>query len=275
MTMAHLTFIGAGNMAKAIMGGLIENGYNPKTMAACSPAEDELQALQQMYPVNTSTDNTLFMEQTDIVLLCTKPQVLQQVCEGMRAAVQARKPLIVSIAAGVTIEQIDSWLGGNLAIVRCMPNTPAQVHIGASGLFANNKVTDSQKQQAAALFQAVGMVAWVPRESDIHTVTALSGSGPAYCFMFIEAMEAAAVSLGLNADDARALAIQTMRGAAELAARSEEGPGTLKRRVMSPGGTTERAIARFEQENLPQIVADAIKDAWIRSYQLAGEDPNI
>jgi len=275
MTTAKLTFIGAGNMAKAIMGGLIANGYDADSISACAPAEDELLALKRTYPVNTSTDNNNFVDTTDVLLLCTKPQALQQACEGLRAAVQTRKPLIISIAAGVTIEQINIWLGGNLAIIRCMPNTPAMVHIGASGLFANSRVDEQQKQLTSSLFEAIGIATWVKNEADLHTVTALSGSGPAYCFMFIEAMESAAVNLGLNTKDARTLAIQTMRGAAELAARSEDSPCTLKRRVMSPGGTTERAIARFEQEKLLEIVADAIRDAWLRSYELAGERPNI
>ncbi len=273
MATAHLNFIGAGNMARAILGGLIAKGYQASSISACAPSSEELKSLQEEYQVSTSLDNNAFIAQTDVLLLCTKPQVLQAACEGLRDSVQARKPLIVSIAAGVTIAQIEEWLGGGLPVVRCMPNTPAMVHIGASGLFANSLVSAEQKTLAANLFESVGLVAWVPTEADLHTVTALSGSGPAYCFMFIEAMEKAAIGLGLNATDARALAIQTMRGAAELAFRSDESPEQLKRRVMSPGGTTERAVSRFEQEKLADIVADAIGDAWSRSYELAGEKP--
>ncbi|OZG74260.1 pyrroline-5-carboxylate reductase [Hahella sp. CCB-MM4] len=273
MATAHLNFIGAGNMARAILGGLIANGYQASSISACAPNSGELDSLKAEYPINTSLDNNAFIDHTDVLLLCTKPQVLKAACEGIRDSVQARKPLIVSIAAGVTIAQIEEWLGGDLPVVRCMPNTPALVHIGASGLFANSRVSPEQKNLAASLFESVGLVAWVPAESDLHTVTALSGSGPAYCFMFIEAMEKAAIGLGLNAADARALAIQTMRGAAELASRSEESPEQLKRRVMSPGGTTERAVSRFEQEKLAEVVAAAIGDAWSRSYELAGEEP--
>ncbi|WP_020406023.1 pyrroline-5-carboxylate reductase [Hahella ganghwensis] len=274
MATAHLNFIGAGNMARAILGGLVDKGYPASSISACSPSNDELESLKMDFQIKTSLDNTTYLEQTDVLLLCTKPQVLQKACEAIRDSVQARKPLIVSIAAGVTIEQIEEWLGGELPVVRCMPNTPAQVHIGASGLFANARVSEDQKALTTRLFESIGLVAWVSSESDLHTVTALSGSGPAYCFMFIEAMEKAAIELGLNNSDARALAIQTMRGAAELASRSDESPEQLKRRVMSPGGTTERAVWRFEQEKLPEIVAAAMRDAWTRSYELAGEEPN-
>ncbi len=268
-----ITFIGAGNMATAIIGGLIAKGYPAEQLAACAPVAKELQKLDLQFGIATYSDNNSPIAQTDILVLCVKPQVMQAVCEGLKPAVQKHRPLIVSIAAGVQSAQLDSWLGNGLAIIRCMPNTPAQVHLGASGLFANRAVSENQKQATEGLFGAVGTVAWIEEERDLHTVTALSGSGPAYCFLFLEALEQAAVNLGLDQTAARQLTIQTMRGAAELATRSEEDPAALKRRVMSPGGTTEKAISRFEQEQLVAIVAAAVKDAWERSYQLAGEDP--
>lgn len=268
---ANLTFIGAGNMAKAILGGLIANQYPKASLTACAPAKDELAWIRDNFGIATHSNNNTALPETDVLVLCVKPQVMQEVCEVLREGVQTHRPLIISIAAGITSNQLETWLGGDLAIVRCMPNTPAQVHLGATGMFANTQVSDEQKDIASQLFEAVGMAIWVATEHDIHTVTALSGSGPAYCFMFIEAMENAAKTLGLPDTEARLLAIQTMRGAAELAKQSEDTPAELKRKVMSPGGTTERAIARFEQDQLPAIVKSALHDAWQRSYELAGE----
>ncbi|ABC33000.1 pyrroline-5-carboxylate reductase [Hahella chejuensis KCTC 2396] len=267
----QLTFIGAGNMARAILGGLIANGYPANRLAATAPAEQELKEAADAFGIPTSTDNQTFMADCDALILCVKPQVMQAVCEGLADAVQQRRPLIVSIAAGVSCEQIEAWLGGDLPVVRCMPNTPAQVHLGASGLYANPRVSEAQREIADNLFSAVGIVAWTSKQEDIHTVTALSGSGPAYCFMFMEAMEEAAASLGLNPASARTLAIQTMRGAAELATRSEESPAQLKKRVMSPGGTTEQAIKSFEEQDMKAMVKTAIRKAWGRSYELSGE----
>ena len=153
-----------------------------------------------------------------------------------------------------------------------MPNTPSQVHLGAAGLFANEITAPLQKQMAQQIFEAVGLAVWLPDEADLHGITALSGSGPAYCLMFLDAMQKAARKFGLSEAVCHKLAVQTMLGAAELAKQSDASPDELKRRVMSPGGTTERAISTFEQLGLTDIVGTAMYDAWIRSYELAGED---
>ena len=269
---SNLTFIGAGNMAKAIIGGLIHKEFPAQNITACSPVEVELNQLSKQFGISTNTDNNKPIANTDVIILCVKPQIMQAVCEQIKSAVQTRLPLVISIAAGITTEQLALWLGNELPIVRCMPNTPAQVHLGASGLFANNHVSVNQKKYTKQLFESIGVTQWVDDEKDLHTITALSGSGPAYCFLFLDAMEKAAESLGLNSDSARSLAIQTMRGAAELAMQSEFSPSELKQQVMSPGGTTEKAIARFEQEGMHALVANAVRDAWQRSYELAKDE---
>jgi len=293
MTSSRLTFIGAGNMAKAILSGLIAKQYPTTCLRVCSPVEDELDWIEQQWGLATNTDNKAFIADSDAVILCVKPQVMLPVCEQLRESIQQYRPLTISIAAGITINQLETALtkpiatmnakteptnGSNaghqsspLPIVRCMPNTPAQVHLGATGLFANDHVSEAQQLLVKSLFEAVGIALWVGQEADLHGVTALSGSGPAYCFWFLDAMENAATGLGLPAELSRQLAIQTMLGAAALAAQSSASPNQLKLKVMSPGGTTEKAIARFEQEGLAASVALAMKDAWERSHELAGD----
>ena len=271
-TTLQLTFIGAGNMASAILKGLLANNYSKSALTVCAPLEDELLQIEQQFGLTTSLDNKAPIADSEVIVLCVKPQIMQEVCTEIRPLVQQHKPLVISVAAGINTRQMTEWLGGdNLAVIRCMPNTPAQVKFGATGLYANPKVSEQQQQFAQSLFESVGIALWVKEETDLHTVTALSGSGPAYCFWFLDAMETVATQLGLPAEISRQLAIQTMRGAAELAFTSNESPGQLKQRVMSPGGTTERAIAKFEDENMRAIIVEAMRDAWARSYQLAGE----
>jgi len=267
----QLTFIGAGNMATAIINGLMATNYPKSALTVCAPIEQELKQIEQQFGIMTASDNTARIAASDVIILCVKPQVMEQVCREISAQIQHYQPLIISIAAGLSTTQLTAWLGGPAAIVRCMPNTPAQVHRGASGLYANAQVASHQRSLAQSLFESVGIAFWLEEEKQLHAVTALSGSGPAYCFWFLEAMEQAAVSLGLPTQMARQLAIQTMRGAAELAGNSDESPAQLKRRVMSPGGTTERAIAKFDNDNMATIIAEAMEQAWARSYQLADE----
>ncbi len=264
-----ISFIGAGNMATSIIGGLIRGGISPTQLNATNVDKDQLARLQAEHGINALDDNISAVADCDILFLSVKPQVLRSVCEEIRDAVQQRRPLIISIAAGIQISSIDAWLGGNLAIVRCMPNTPALVGVGASGLYANPLVTETQKAAAETMFQAIGLTEWVSEEKDLHAVTAVSGSGPAYFFLILEAMEAAGVRAGLSAATARRLSMQTMLGAATMALQSDDDPATLKRKVMSPGGTTERAIESFEKDGLREMFDRAIKAAAKRSEELA------
>ena len=263
-----ITFIGAGNMANAIVGGLVQKGFPAGNITASSPAEEHLQQIKNAWGVLTDTDNLNAARQADIIVLSVKPQILKTVCEQLSAAL-THQPLIISIAAGIEMASLERWLGTGLAIVRCMPNTPAQVLKGASGLLANAQVSEQQKDLSSELFSGIGLVEWLSDEQQMHAITALSGSGPAYIFLMIEAMEAAAVKQGIEAGSARKLAAQTVLGAAQMVLDTGVAPAQLKRNVMSPGGTTERAIKVFEEQQLLPIVEQAMQAAADRSRELA------
>jgi pyrroline-5-carboxylate reductase len=266
-----ITFIGAGNMASAIIGGLIDSGVDAKTITATAPNDSELAAIKQRLGIITGTDNNAAVADSDVVVLAVKPQIMRNVCEALRDSVQRQQPLVISIAAGLDADTIDQWLGGNNAMVRCMPNTPSLVGYGASGLYANAKVSDAQRDVATQLMEAVGIVEWVEEEALLDAVTAVSGSAPAYFFLMFEAMEEAAVKLGLPAPTARRLAIQTALGAATMAQQSDKDPATLKQNVMSPGGTTERAIQHMEEAQLRTTIADAMQACADRAQAMAKE----
>ncbi len=267
----RVTFIGAGNMASAIIGGMIESGHSPSAITATSPSDAFLAPVHERYGIHTNTDNVAAVAQADVVVLAVKPQVMREVCEGLQSVVQRRRPLLISVAAGLDADTLEAWLGGDLAIVRCMPNTPALVGAGATGLYANARVSDEQRALATELMEAVGLVAWVDEEPLLDAVTAVSGSGPAYFFLMFEAMEEAGVRLGLPAETARQLAMQTALGAAKMAMASDKLPEELRRNVMSPGGTTERAVQRLEQGGLRQLMADAMDDCAQRAREMAAE----
>lgn len=265
-----IAFIGAGNMARAIIGGLLENGFAPSAIWASEPDAERLQDLAER-GLNVTSDNSAAVAAADIVVLAVKPQVMKSVATDLAAAVQSRRPLVVSIAAGISLEALERWLGGAVALVRCMPNTPSLVQTGASGLFANSRVSDEQRQQASAVLEAVGIALWVQSEAELDAVTAISGSGPAYYFMLMEAMTAAGVKLGLSEETARGLTLQTALGAARMACSSDVDPAELRRRVTSPNGTTERAINTFQAEGFEALVENALTACRDRSIELAGE----
>lgn len=261
-------FIGAGNMAASLIGGLIAKGFDPKRLLASDPNTAALQVLAQRSGITACPDNRAVVENADVLVLAVKPQVMKDVLTDIGTAVQARQPLVISIAAGISIANIDQWLGGNVAIVRCMPNTPALVQLGASGLYANAKVSAPQREQAQAILAAVGIALWLDSEEQIDAVTAVSGSGPAYFFLLMEAMIAAGEKLGLAPATSRALTLQTALGAAQMAITSDVDAAELRRRVTSPGGTTERAIAHFENSGLRNIVDGALQAAALRSQEM-------
>jgi len=210
----------------------------------------------------------------DTVVLAVKPQLLKMVCQQLDAS-KYRNNLFISIAAGVNSSDINRWLSRNnmdkQAIVRCMPNTPALLQCGASGLYANEQVSEMQKQQAEEILQAVGLVLWVSSEEQLNAVTAVSGSGPAYFFLMMEAMQQAGEKLGLPAEIAEKLVLQTALGAARMATESDVSPAELRQRVTSKGGTTEQAIASFQSADFQQIVFRALEAANNRSISLAEE----
>ncbi|HIX61172.1 MAG TPA: pyrroline-5-carboxylate reductase [Candidatus Halomonas stercoripullorum] len=268
---SRVTFIGAGNMAGAIIGGMLDSGHPATAITATSPSDAFLAPLRERFAIHTSLDNAAAVEDADIVVLAVKPQIMREVCDGLRDTLQRHRPLVISVAAGLTAETLQSWLGGELPLVRCMPNTPSLVGAGAAGLFATAEVSAKQRTQAGELLAAVGLVEWVEEESLLDAITAVSGSGPAYFFLMFEAMEEAGAKLGLPAATARRLAMQTASGAAKMAMASEQSPAELKRNVMSPGGTTERAIEYLEQADLRNILAAAMEACAIRAREMAEE----
>jgi pyrroline-5-carboxylate reductase len=269
MKHATLAFIGGGNMARSLIGGLLNNGYDSKAIHVADPSTDTLQSLSAHYPVQTFTDNTAAIANADVVILAVKPQQLQQVCRELADNWQ-QDSLLISIAAGIRLHDIGRWLGNeNAAIVRAMPNTPSLVQAGATALCANPNVKEQQHELAESILRAVGLALWVKDEVQMDAVTALSGSGPAYFFLVIEAMQAAGMQLGLAEDTARLLALETAFGAAKMALESEESAAVLRQRVTSPGGTTERALQEFEQGDLRGLFAKALSAAAQRADELA------
>jgi pyrroline-5-carboxylate reductase len=267
MTEATICFIGAGNMARAMIGGLTASGYPTARISACDVNVEQCDAIAAEFDITTSSDCNALVESADIVILAVKPQVMQAVCSGLTST--AHRPLFISIAAGLRVDDIDRWLGGGFALVRCMPNTPALLGQGASGLFANAEVDDTQRQQAQRIMQSIGISCWVKNETDLDAVTAISGSGPAYFFLFIEALQQAAEQLGLDPDTAFELSRQTALGAASMALN--EDVVKLRRQVTSPGGTTERAIESFSGDDLNTIVLRAAQAAQQRAQELGDE----
>lgn len=271
MSRPVLGFVGAGNMATAIIGGLVAEGYPAEAILIADPSVERCQQLQADWGIQSCADNSVLVETADVVVLAVKPQVMSEVCEEIRAAVISKAPLVVSIAAGVMAASLERWLGADTAIVRCMPNTPSLVKTGASGLYANPQVSAEQRQLAETLMQAVGLALWVDEEAQLDAVTAVSGSGPAYYFLVMEAMIAAGQSLGLDAETSRRLTLQTALGAARMASESDVAPDELRRRVTSPKGTTERALKTFEAGDLRGLFAKALADCKARSEELARE----
>lgn len=272
MTASQLAFIGGGNMASALVGGLVARGFAAQHIIASDVLPESLERLRQVAPVRTTTDNETAIAAADVVVLAVKPQVMKQVLAPLAATLRQRRPLIISIAAGIEIGSIEHWLGdATLPIVRCMPNTPALVQLGATGLYANGAVNAAQREQAETILGAVGIALWLKEEAQLDAVTAVSGSGPAYFFLVMEAMQAAGEQLGLDADVARTLTLQTALGAARMALDSDVDAAELRRRVTSPKGTTERAIASFEQDDLRAIFLRALTACRDRSQELAVE----
>ena len=269
MSTHKIAFIGGGNMATSLIGGLVANGFNATDIHVADPNQDTLTRLSEQFGIVTYTDNLNAIVGCDIVLLAVKPQQLQTVLKNLSPAWHSEK-LLISVAAGIRINDMARWLDTpNAAIVRVMPNTPSLVQAGASALFANALVSDEQQRLAEQILAAVGMAIWVDEESKMDAVTALSGSGPAYFFLVMEAMEFAAKELGLSEQVAQQLCQQTAFGAAKMALASEESPAVLRQRVTSPGGTTERALHELEDGDLRGLFENALVAAALRSRELA------
>lgn len=269
MKQCKIVFIGGGNMATSLIGGLLAQDCRGENLHVSDPDPARLDVLRQRYGVNVATDNSAFIAEADVVVLAVKPQVIRDVAAPLSGAIAQRRPLVISVAAGVRASSLAQWLGAEVAIVRTMPNTPALVGSGASALFANDHVSDEQRDLAESILRAVGLAVWVEDEAMMDAVTALSGSGPAYFFLVMEAMEKAAAGLGLPQPLAHLLTLQTAYGAAKMALESDEDIARLRERVTSPGGTTERALTTLREGGLEPLFASALKAACERSRELA------
>ena len=274
MNIQKIGFIGGGNMASSLISGLIASGHSPQHLWVSDINPDTLKALAENLNVNTSGSNDAVINEVDVIVLAVKPQILSSVAKSAAALIQQKKSLVVSIAAGISQHSLSQWLGADTAIVRCMPNTPALVLTGATALHANARVTDEQRNLAENIMRSVGIALWVNDESELDAVTAVSGSGPAYYFLLMEAMEKAALDLGLNEVTARLLVQQTALGAAKIALESSESPEQLRKRVTSPGGTTQRAIETFEQGGFTELVSKALHAARDRSIEMSKQSEN-
>jgi pyrroline-5-carboxylate reductase len=271
MKKSKIGFIGGGNMAASLIGGLISDGFSADHILVAEPTTARRQELETKFSVRTTADNNELTASVDVVVLAVKPQILSDVCKGIATAAQKATPLFLSIAAGIRVVDIDRWLGCNCAIVRSMPNTPSLLKSGATALFANQRVDSTQHELAEGIMRAVGLTLWVDDETQLDAVTALSGSGPAYFFLLIEMLQQSGTRLGLPEQSARLLALQTAFGAAKMALESPDDPAELRRRVTSPGGTTERAIAILEQGKIRELFEQALGGARDRAVELADQ----
>jgi pyrroline-5-carboxylate reductase len=269
MTSKTIAFIGGGNMAASLVSGLVSDDYDPQRIVVSDPDSEKLAGLAARFGIRPAADNRDAVGQADIVVLAVKPQNLKGVAMAIAPEVQARRPLMISIAAGVREKDIQSWLGNDLPLIRTMPNTPAMLQAGATVLHAGPGVTDEQRNLAESILRAVGLTRWVRNEEKMDAVTALSGSGPAYFFLVMEAMEQVGLDMGLSAETARLLTLQTALGAARMAMESSDGPATLREKVTSPGGTTEKALAIFEAEGIRDLFHRALTGARDRSVELS------
>ncbi|HEY1996205.1 pyrroline-5-carboxylate reductase [Paraburkholderia sp.] len=265
-----IAFIGGGNMAAAIIGGLIRHGVAPADLYAIDPNEEARKRSEQQFGIRTGAAADGALTSFDAVVLAVKPQILKSVAEALAAHLGATQ-VVISIVAGIRAADLSRWLNGHERIVRVMPNTPALIGMGVAGLAATGSVDEADRALATQVLDAVGKTVWFDDEAKIDAVTAISGSGPAYVFYFIEALEEAARQLGMDAAQGRALAVATFTGAAQLAAQSDEPPGVLRERVTSKGGTTAAALASFDASGVKDAIVRGVLAADARAKEMGDE----
>ncbi|MEJ2297699.1 MAG: pyrroline-5-carboxylate reductase [Woeseiaceae bacterium] len=272
MDYGKVAFIGGGNMARALAGGMLAAGYEPRHIVISEPLAAQRARLADELPGAIVLEhNEDAARDAECVLFAVKPQVLSEVCRPLAPVVQQTRPLVISIAAGVRARDIEDWLGGNLPVVRVMPNQPALLRLGISGLYANEHTSERQLRAATNIISTTGPVITVRREADIDTVTAVSGTGPAYFYLLVDMLVTTAVDLGLEYDDALALVLETARGAGEMAEQSGETMDTLISRVRSPGGTTAAAFDHLDATEFRAIFTAAVVAARDRAVALADQ----
>ena len=269
---AAITFIGGGNMAQALISGLLAKGYSAKQLHVAEPNTEKRQAFAdngvQTYDSSDPQNTAQAINKGDVVILAVKPQVIAEALTPLKS--QWHNQLVISILAGTSTQTLEKLLGKNTRLVRAMPNTPAMIQMGATGLYATPQVSEAQKQQAEAIMQAVGLALWVENEDLLHAVTAVSGSAPAYFFYLLEYMIATAESMGLDNTQATALAMQTAVGSTQIALTSHETPAELRKKVTSPNGTTQAAIEVMDAQHMGDTIAQAMQACVQRSMALSG-----
>jgi len=269
MSNSKIAFIGGGNMARSLIGGMIATGISNQNISVSEPQADLRKCLNEDFDVNASEENASVAKGADVIVLAVKPQILQEVVTPLGSLLAEARPLLISVAAGVTSSSIERWVGGDPALIRVMPNTPALIGAGISALYANSNVSDDQRALAVKIMAAVGKTIWIKEETLMDAVTAVSGSGPAYFFYVMQAIHDAAVREGLDTQTARLLSLETALGAARLAVESTEDPGSLQKQVTSPGGTTEAAIKVLNDSGVRETVQKAVSAARARGSELA------
>jgi len=267
-------FIGAGNMAYALINGLLNNGYDSKNIKVSDPNDELLRKREAELNITTFTNNSSLVEVCDIIVFAVKPQVLSEVCLELREKIKPNH-LFISIVAGIRVNDINRWLGGNYPLVRTMPNTPALMQHGVTGLFQNDLVNHEQKALVTTILSSVGNCFWVNEERLIDAITAISGSGPAYFFLLMQSMTQAGMALGLDENTAKELSVQTSFGASLMATKSGKDPRALRTDVTSPKGTTQAAIECFQDQNFEGIVSSATRAAFDRARELSNELGNV
>ena len=272
MINTKIGLIGGGNMGRAIAGGLLRGGMHATNLMVAEPLPEQCDLLRkELYGIMVTEDNETVAAAAETLLFSVKPQILKPVCEKLTDVVQHSRPLIMSIAAGPKIDDIDQWLGGGLSVVRVMPNQPALIDQGISALFANQRTDESGRDMAEKIMTAVGQVVWLDSESKMDVVTAVSGTGPSYFYLLIDCMIEAGINAGIDPETARTLAVETARGATSLAAAETETMSSLIERVRSPGGTTTAAFELLDAADVRGIFAAAIGAAERRAAELASE----
>ncbi len=264
-----IAFLGSSNMAQSLISGLIESGFNPSDIWGTDRNAKKLNQLKELFQIQTELSNPKAVNLVDVVVLAVEPQDIHLLVTELKETLLSKKPLIISIATDINTQHLEQWLGSHLAIVRAIPNTPALFRAGATGLYANTRVSPEQKNLAESLLRAVGFTAWVDHEHDIDTIAALSGSGPAYFFLMMEALQQGAEQLGLSHATARLLTLQTALGAARMAIENEIDLAALRQQAASPGGSTEQALQILESGGIRSLFKNALETARKRTIEIS------
>ncbi len=269
MSLPRIALIGCGNMGRSLASGLIQAGWSADTLQGVDPEPEQRDKLRQQTGISVTADGAAAISDAEVVILAVKPQNMKVTIRELGAALRRHRPLVITVAAGVRIESIQNWIGASVSLVRAMPNTPALLGAGATGLYCTAGVSAAQRKLTERILGAVGIVQWVDKEELLDVITALSGSGPAYFFLVMEGLIQAGVEMGLSPAQAQALTVQTALGAGRMAAAGTEDPTVLRHRVTSPGGTTEQGLRVLEESGLRKILLRAVQAARHRSEELA------